>query len=53
MKNKDVKAILNYFNILIDQGLNTGDSQFIIEAIDQLQNLIKFHLDILEEDDDE
>lgn len=53
MTNKDIKTILNYFNVLIEQGISTGDSTFIIEAIEQLQDLIKFHVDVLEEDDDE
>ena len=53
MTNNEFKAILTYFNTLIEQGTSTGDADFIIEATDNLQNLIKFHLNVLEEEDDE
>lgn len=52
MTNNEFKAILTYFNVVLERGTSTGDAEFIIEATDNLQNLIKFHLAALEEEDD-
>lgn len=53
MTNRDFIKILNYIDVLIDQSTAIGNADYIVEALDQIQNLIKFHVDMLEEDDDE
>lgn len=44
------KIILEYINLLINQSTATGDADDIIEALDQIQELIKFQLHLMEEE---
>lgn len=48
MTNEQFKTILKYFDVLIDQSLATAN---VADALDEIQSLIKLHLEILDEED--
>lgn len=51
MTNNEFKTILQYIDVLIDQSESIGNADYIVEALDQIQKLIKFHIDMIEEED--
>ena len=48
MSDEDTKTMLKYFNLLITQATSTNDAH-IDEVLDQIQELIKLHLELLED----
>ena len=51
MTNEQFKDILKYINLLIDQAETTCDADDIAEAFDQIEELIKFQLHLMEEEE--
>lgn len=49
MSDEDTKTMLKYFNLLITQGTSTCNAEHIVEVLDQIQELIKLHLELLED----
>lgn len=50
MSDEDTKTILKYFNLLITQATASDDTTMLVEVVDQIRELIKLHLEMLEED---
>lgn len=50
MTTKEFKTILEYINVLIDQATASNDTDNVVEALDQIQDLIKLHINLLEEE---
>lgn len=49
MSDEDTKTMMKYFNLLITQATSTDDAEHIVEVLDQIQELIKLHLELLED----
>ena len=51
MQNEQFKTILQYIDITITQAVATADADYISDAVDQIHDLIKLHVDLIEEDE--
>lgn len=49
MSDEDTKTMMKYFNLLIEQATSTDDTTKLVEVLDQIQELIKLHLELLED----
>lgn len=49
MEDEDIITMLKYFNLLIEQATASDDTTKLVEALEQIQELIKLHLELLED----
>lgn len=52
MQNEQFKTILQYIDVVINQAETSCDADTIATALDQVHDLIRFHIAMIEEEED-